>query len=110
MKGLKKENVLVCVKSKPPHSIGMAATSKSLNNISKKSYNIQRKRDDVDSTQRTLVAMKNKDGSKSFMVSKPKSNPIASPVAKIEKNTVSQIQSGRTTRQKSTTQVEIKVC
>lgn len=110
MKSNTRQSVKIATKTSAPHSIidvAAAASPKTLG-VSKKSLSIQKKQEKVASIQRTLIAMKNDNGTTSLLVSK--SN------ASIPPKTVKEVGNNRKTterisRQKPTAvQVESKVC
>lgn len=106
MSSRRRQNVKIETKTSSPHSIITAAASPKTLGVSKKSVPIQKKPEKVVSAQRTLVAVKNANGTKSLLVSKPNISisPKTTEAGEHQKTTE------RIRRQKSTLQVESKVC
>lgn len=67
----RRQNVKIGTKTSSPHSIITTAASPKTLGVSKKSVSIQKKPEKVASAQRTLVAVKNENGTRSLLVSKP---------------------------------------
>lgn len=102
----RRQNVKIETKTSTPHSIITAAASPKTLGVSKKSLSIQMKPEKGASVQRTLVAVKKENGTKSLLVSK--TNVSISP--KTTETGEHRKTTERIRRQKPTLQVESKVC
>lgn len=103
----RRQNVKIGTKTMSPHSIITAAASPKTLGVSKKSLSFRKRTEKVASVQRTLVAVKNENGTKSLLVSKPNVSSISPKTREAGEH---QKSTERITRQKPALQVELKVC